>query len=118
MKRKPKGAQRNRVKEAIKLLGNYSTDPDCLFRLVATVGPSFFGLVIARNAVTVWARVENPQSFKYGEIKKVSQTFKISVVDFLEVIERQEAYNFKERIHRRPIGQKKYYPHKYDALEP
>lgn len=117
MKQKVSRIQKRRIKEAVKMFKNYAADPECLFRIVTTLGPAFFGLVIETNAQTVWIRVENPKTFKYEEIERISHTFQISVVNFLEVIEKQAAYNFQERIHRRPIGQRKYYPHKYHVSE-
>ena len=64
-------------------------DSDCLHSIVIILGICFFGSIIGRRAETVWRRIQNPGEFRYKEMKLLSSTLGVTIIQIVAVIERQ-----------------------------
>lgn len=100
-------AQQSKFQAAKRYIKN-SKDMDCLYAMVVIIGPALFGAVIKSNSDTVWSRVEKPGQFRYDEIVAYSKIFDLSVMEFLEIIQKQIDYNHEQLKKRRPIGRARY----------
>lgn len=97
--------------EKTKTASNYiqkTKDADCLYYVVVMMGPCFFGSIMGTNSNTVWARIENPDNFRYYEMKALAEELNIPIDSFMERVKELIVHNNRELSDGRPIGRKKY----------
>ena len=93
---------------SLKTINNGPRSEDFLYHMVSLIGPSKFGRLIKSNSDTVWSRVEKPGQFRYAEMKVYAKALEVTIEEFGEILDNQEACNTELKKKRQPYGRKKY----------